>query len=466
LVQIEELTYQLKEKAENLQVLHLPVVSNIVLIHVSAMKNLRVFKSDRSKKLSGRGVLRLAGRDSISKYKLEVLHIGVFKHPAFWKEDVCGLVRFMENLKEFSFMDSDRMTMRSPWQHTQGRGDKVLAYSVFKLAIRKHETKEFPRWPGGRIGPELLATDLREIMVVDRVLKPHYLLESAPKLSSLIIDWQENYRPSSEMPSDWFKEMIGKATWRALAVKLKKLSITFPASYLPNAYSLPPQDFSSLMSDLTNLTSLHLKGAGMNGPFPLLPVLRLCPLLTELILEKTPIHVPNEYEAVREEYKQRNLVKLHLNDELSSLTFHQHLTSVIATYMPGIEELEIMPKNVREFSGFTLEQIMKLSRLKNLKKLGIIFSTSDCTSNMPATIYTLKEFHALRNLVISWGASDQTSSFNGFFAQFNSFNSNYPVHLMTWLHTALEANNSSINLQLSIKHHNQEFQNPTLYGYS
>ena len=54
-----------------------------------------------------------------------------------------------------------------------------------------------------------------------------------------------------------------------------------------------------LMSDLTNLTSLHLKGAGMNGPFPLLPVLRLCPLLTELILEKTPIHVPNQFEAIR-----------------------------------------------------------------------------------------------------------------------------------------------------------------------
>jgi hypothetical protein len=62
------------------------------------------------------------------------------------------------------------------------------------------------------------------------------------------------------------------------------------------------QDFSLLMSHLNNLTHLHLKGAGMNGPFPLLPVLRQCPLLAELILEKTPIHVPNDFEAVRYQY--------------------------------------------------------------------------------------------------------------------------------------------------------------------
>ena len=43
-------------------------------------------------------------------------------------------------------------------------------------------------------GPDLLATNLRELTVVDRILKPHYILESAPKLSSLILDWQEDYR--------------------------------------------------------------------------------------------------------------------------------------------------------------------------------------------------------------------------------------------------------------------------------
>jgi len=259
--------------------------------------------------------------------------------------------------------------------------------------------------------------------------------------------------------------MIGKATWRALAVKLSKLSITFPASYIPNAYSLPPQDFSLLMSHLNNLTHLHLKGAGMNGPFPLLPVLRQCPLLAELILEKTPIHVPNDFEAVREEYKQRTLGKVHLNVELSSLTFHQHLTSIIASYMPELEELELMPKNVREFTGFTLDQVLKLSRLKKLKRLAIPFSTADCTSNMPATIYTLKEFEALENLVLSWGGCVQTTFNYQAFGFVHNNSSSYPVNLMTWLHTALEANNSKINLQLSIKHHSQEYKIPSLQYY-
>jgi hypothetical protein len=39
-------------------------------------------------------------------------------------------------------------------------------------------------------GPELLATRLVEMMVVDRSLKPHYILESAACLHRLTIDWQ------------------------------------------------------------------------------------------------------------------------------------------------------------------------------------------------------------------------------------------------------------------------------------
>ena len=42
-----------------------------------------------------------------------------FYFVAFWKEDVCGLLRFMENLKEFSFRDGDRMIMRNPWQNNE-----------------------------------------------------------------------------------------------------------------------------------------------------------------------------------------------------------------------------------------------------------------------------------------------------------------------------------------------------------
>jgi hypothetical protein len=39
-------------------------------------------------------------------------------------------------------------------------------------------------------GGELLATKLVEMMVVDRSLKPHYILESASRLHRLAIDWQ------------------------------------------------------------------------------------------------------------------------------------------------------------------------------------------------------------------------------------------------------------------------------------
>jgi hypothetical protein len=42
-------------------------------------------------------------------------------------------------------------------------------------------------------GPDLLATRLVEMMVVDRSLKPHYILESAACLHRLTIDWQVHH---------------------------------------------------------------------------------------------------------------------------------------------------------------------------------------------------------------------------------------------------------------------------------
>ena len=36
-----------------------------------------------------------------------------------------------------------------------------------------------------------LKTNLTEMTIVDRNLKPHYILESAPRLSRLTIDWQQ-----------------------------------------------------------------------------------------------------------------------------------------------------------------------------------------------------------------------------------------------------------------------------------
>ena len=214
IVQIEELVDLLSKVAVNLENLHIPVASNIVLRAVSRMPNLRAFRCDRSRKLNRNGILGLCARNSLSKYKLEVCHIGIYRHNTFEKTDVANFVRFMDVLKEYSFLDQERSLCGSPWTQRY-MGEKVLSYSVFKLAIKKHEMKDDRPWPGGRIGPELLATNLREISVVDRSLKPVYLLESAAKLTRLTLDWQEELSfPGGEerFPTDWFSTMIRKDT--------------------------------------------------------------------------------------------------------------------------------------------------------------------------------------------------------------------------------------------------------------
>ena len=61
------------------------------------------------------------------------------------------------------------------------------------------------------------------------------------------------------MPADWFKDMIRKESWRKyLAPKLTKLSITFPAAYLPNTYSLPPQEFYILLTEYIGTQSIPI----------------------------------------------------------------------------------------------------------------------------------------------------------------------------------------------------------------
>jgi len=453
IIQIEELVDLLSKVAVNLENLHIPVASNIVLMAVSRMPNLRAFRCDRSRKLNRNGILGLCHRNSLSKYKLEVCHIGIFRHNTFEKTDIANFVRFMDNLKEYSFLDQERSLCGSPWTQRY-MGEKVLSYSVFKLAIKKHEMKDPDRkWPGGRIGPELLATNLREISVVDRSLKPVYLLESAAKLTRLTLDWQEELSfPGGEerFPSDWFSTMIRKDTWVTLAARLTRLDITFPAAYGPNHYGLPLQDFTELFKHLGNLRSLRLVAAGMEGPFPLLPTLSLCPRLEELELCRTPVFVPDSM-WVNTDFIHKSLKSFHLLDELSSLTQQPHLVSVIATYMPALEELEIQPQTILGYTGLHPNQMRKLGQLANLKRLSIPLSVKECTSNMPAVIYVLKEFKALRNLILSWGMWCDNHN-----AQ------NVQVgYLMSWLYITLGGFNSRIRVQLHIHHHHREYVQPS-----
>ena len=169
---IEELVRIIKKTCTSLDNLHLPVTSNNVLLSVSDIKNVRSFKSDRTKSFDKRGLYHLCHPDSQSQKTLQVLHLGVFKHSNFEKQDVAVFLRCMKGLVEFSLLDSDRALVRL--DGSTSPGDKVLTYSVFKRAIRDAEESEGcedvehgHRSSGESQGREL-ETRLREMTVVDR----------------------------------------------------------------------------------------------------------------------------------------------------------------------------------------------------------------------------------------------------------------------------------------------------------
>ena len=190
---IEELSKVIKKTCSKLENLHLPVASNNVLLSISDTKDIRSFKSDRTKSFDKRGLYHLCHPDSRSQQSLQVLHLGVFKHSHFEKQDVAVFLRCMKGLVEFSLMDSDRALVRL--DGSTSPGDKVLSYSVFKRAIRDAEesedTEHGHRSCATQSSEREFVTRLREMTVVDRNLKPRYLLEHAPRLTRLSIDWQQ-----------------------------------------------------------------------------------------------------------------------------------------------------------------------------------------------------------------------------------------------------------------------------------
>ena len=190
---IEELAKVIKKTCSKLENLHLPVASNNVLLSISDTKNIRSFKSDRTKSFDRRGLYHLCHPDSQSQLTLQVLHLGVFKHSHFEKQDVAVFLSCMKGLVEFSLMDSDRALVRL--DGSTSPGDKVLSYSVFKRAIRDAEESEDTEHGHSSCATESrereLVTRLREMTVVDRNLKPRYILEHAPRLNRLSIDWQQ-----------------------------------------------------------------------------------------------------------------------------------------------------------------------------------------------------------------------------------------------------------------------------------
>ena len=100
----------------------------------------------------------------------------------------------MRRLRSFSFLDEQRVLFRL----IAPRGSKVLAYSVLRLAIIESEFESGKRSEQNVKDEEKeeegislrFTSGLRELKVVDRRLKPEYLLEACPQLKKLYIDWQ------------------------------------------------------------------------------------------------------------------------------------------------------------------------------------------------------------------------------------------------------------------------------------
>ena len=60
--------------------------------------------------------------------------------------------------------------------------------------------------------------------VVDRPLKPCYLLETCPRLQSLYLDWQFELSkpPFRRYTADWLSEMVRQREWATVAAASPK----------------------------------------------------------------------------------------------------------------------------------------------------------------------------------------------------------------------------------------------------
>lgn len=165
---IEDLCRALCQNGLKLSDLHLPVMSNKAMEYVAEISTLQRLKCDRTRCFNRKGLLALSAEESKCVESLQELHIGVFKQHLFQKQDVYEFFCVMKNLKSFSLMEENRALIKVGNLYRE-IGDKVMVYSVVKMGIVEAEfshsqTKSFQ-------------CQLREIKVVDRRLKPKYLLK-------------------------------------------------------------------------------------------------------------------------------------------------------------------------------------------------------------------------------------------------------------------------------------------------
>ena len=381
----------------------------------------------------------------------------------------------MQNLTEVSFMDETRKMIVRHGGHTTEKEEreKVLIYSAFRMSIidaelnqlhptcqQKDTTMKRKVYASDKPPPKVdhptlfyhdqelkrFQMELSEIKIVDRHLKPKYLLQSAPKITSLYIDWQEalSEAPFHRFAPQWFSNMLhNDQDWQVLAKRLSKLDIVFPASHDSAAYCLPVADCGALILSCPNLHSLRLVGAGLfAGPIPLLLVLKTCGNLKKLVLENSEIHFPR--------HLAQNIISCNVNKSLKC--FHYvgdvgniaHISRNVANFMPNLEELRLQPHTQSfRFPGLLPKDVNDLNVMRHLRNLSIPLAIHAFMMNMPEMVYILRNFQSVRNLVLSWGSTEENYTYS----------SNRIVYMMRWLTTALTCENANINVQLCFNVH-------------
>ena len=410
---------------------------------------------------------------------MKILHIFVSANSSkhkLTKIDAARFLQSMQNLTDFSLMDETRkIIMRNEGDTTEkDELERVFIYSAFRICIIDEELDQLhqrkvpnkralkrkkssdvkdvssvPEFESRSTSNQRLSpfqSQLSEIKIVDRQLKPKYLLKHAPNLKSLYIDWQEqlNEAPFHRFEADWFSNMLHQDhDWNILGPKLSKLDIVFPSTYHNAAYSLPVADCGALITSCPNILSLRLVGAGLfAGPIPLLLVLKTCRKLEKLVLEKSEIHFPT--------HLAQNIISSNVSTSLKC--FHYvgdvgniaHISRNVANFIPNLEELQLQPYYPSfRFPGLLPKDVSELNVMKHLRNLSIPLALHAFMMNMPEMVYILRHFQSLRNLTLSWGSSEENYTYS----------SNRILYMMRWLTNAITCENANINVQLCFDVH-------------
>lgn len=291
---------------------------------------------------------------------------------------------------------------------------------------------------------------LTELKIVDKAFKPEYLLRSCPNLKRLYIDWQEEFSlpPFRAFSSDWFSGLLSSPRYGQLFSRLEDLEIVFPAAHSPNNYSLPLADSGKFFQPLSGLSRLRLEGGGKQNPISLHEILKSCPNLQVLILERTAVHVQRSFEVTdHSRYVHQNLRTFRLLGDMASLIVNEFMIRCLVDSMPGLRELEIQPESILGYPGLTPAEVSEFSTLKFLTKLSIPLSVKEYSSNMPDLIYRLKHFESLKYLVLSWGGAGDSYEHPSRKADF----------FMQWLKQFLTGENVNIHVELCYKMHKYNF---------